>query len=509
MRALRLAGLLWLLVLLPILALSVPIITVSAEDEETNYDSRSDVEEEEYVEEDEEEEYYEEEYEEEQREAPDDEYYYENEPTSHPVQTTPFDDSVTISEQEIVTLNVLGNDRTILGWHVSPRIVEATAPSFGEITINSDNTITYSPSQIALPSGYEKSDVVQYTASADGVSSYTGTITIWIQQVNDPPVAYPANYTIKENVKSTFNLDAYDEDNDSLTFTMISGTEFGTSELDPISGRLVYTPLFEFSGKETLTFMVSDGISESEIVSVLIMVDEVGKESIVPVSDDGDESETDKTDNQGNSPGDNTQPVADAGTDFAVMPEDTVTLDGDESYDIDDDAISYNWSQTAGPEVVLIDENTANPTFDAPAVETDVELCFELTVTDGNLTDTATVTVTVLPIFVDMIPHVYPNEIELSEPEAEVPVAIFGSAALVAENINDGSLRLGPSLATILRTELGDSDGDGITDHISYYRTGDLGLEVGDKTACLTGSIETQSGKIVDFEVCKNVKVSS
>jgi hypothetical protein len=500
-------GVIATLTLLVALAFPLTLFTAIAQEEDSEHDSRSEMEEE-YVE-DEEAEYYQEDdeeyYEEDESKGPPEVYYYEEEQTPPRIETTPFDDTVTLSEQETITINVLANDRAILGRHNSLRILETTAPSFGEITVNSDNTITYNPSQIALPSGYEKADVVQYTASADGLSSYTGMITMWIQQVNDPPVAYSANYTIKEGVKSTFYLDAHDEDNDSLTFILISDTEFGETELDPSSGRLAYTPLFEFSGKETVTFKVSDGVSESDVESIEITVEEVGNESMIDVPDDDDPEEI----SEDNSTSGNLQLVADAGDDSDVLTADIVVLDGTGSYDANGDPLTYSWSQVSGPEVSLVDHETAHPAFDAPSVETKVALGFELTVSDGNVTDTDVVTITVVPITSDLMPHVYPNIIELSEPDLEVPLAIFGSAALEAEEINFDSLRLGPGSAAATRYELDDSDNDGIIDHISYYRTVDLGLNEDDKTACLSGSVESHTGQTVEFEICKAVKVKS
>ena len=495
-----------LLSALAILAfLAVPIFPASlsnayAQEDESEYDSSS---EEEYVEEDE---YYEEDYEEnEQEEPPDDDYYYEDESEPRPVETTPFDDTVTITERDIVTVNVLANDKAFIGWDTSPRLIELTEPEFGQVTINSDNTITYAPSQIPLPPGYEKTDIVTYTASADGISSYTGTITLWIQQVNDAPVAFSANYTIKENVQTIFYLGAHDEDNDSLNFTLISDTEYGTTEIDSSSGMLVYTPLFEFSGKELLTFQVSDESSTSEIGSILITVEEVGGESS-PVSpdDDGDQDE----DSEVNSTAGNTPPVADAGHDFDAIAEDLVTLDGSASYDIEDDAITYSWSQVEGPEVQLSGDSSAEPTFETPYVESETEMIFELTVSDGNLTDTASVTVTVVPILTDIIPNNFQNEIDLNTPEEEIPVAIFGSAALdVSVSVDEESLELGPDTASATRYEQSDSNGDGRVDHISYFRIGDLGLDPSDEAACFSGSVTSENGNNVKFYTCQAVKV--
>jgi subtilisin-like proprotein convertase family protein len=89
----------------------------------------------------------------------------------------------------------------------------------------------------------------------------------------------------------------------------------------------------------------------------------------------------------------NSAPVADAGDDQEVNAGDTVTLDGTGSTDPDDDELSYSWVQTAGPAVTLTGANTAQPTFTAPTGP--ATLTFELTVGDGELTDTDTVTITV------------------------------------------------------------------------------------------------------------------
>ncbi|HKU50071.1 MAG TPA: Ig-like domain-containing protein [Nitrososphaera sp.] len=468
-------------------------------------------------------EYYEDGYGYEEPAENDDPYYYDDYQddgaSSGAVEAAPFDDSVTISEHDIVTLNVLANDKALIGAGASPKLVETTDPEFGEIIINSDNTITYSPSQIQLPSGYEKADVVHYTATTDGVSLYTGTITFWIQQVNDSPIAYSANYTIKENQQAVLYLDAYDEDNDGLTFTAMSEPAFGEFDLDPHSGRLAYTPLYEFAGKVEMTFQVSDGTSASEVATIELTVLEVGAASSQAlqvqeeddVEDDEEEEGAGQTEDpatEGNSATENTMPVADAGDDFDALAGDIISLDASGSHDSDNDSLTFSWLQTGGPEVSLVSADTDSPSFDAPLVESETHLAFELTVSDGNLTDTASVTINVIPVTIDIMPNVYPNNIYLSQPDVEVPVAVTGSSVLDATAVNLVSLGLGPNSAPAVRYELSDFNADGFTDHISYYRTGDLGLQLGDKTACLTGSVDTANGNSsVEFSVCRNVKV--
>ena len=96
----------------------------------------------------------------------------------------------------------------------------------------------------------------------------------------------------------------------------------------------------------------------------------------------------------------NEAPTADAGLDQTNISEGaTVTLDATASSDQDaGDTLTYEWTQTGGPNVTLSDAAAASPTFTAPTGLTqNATLEFTLQVTDGGgLTDNDTVSVTVL-----------------------------------------------------------------------------------------------------------------
>ncbi|GAF92226.1 unnamed protein product, partial [marine sediment metagenome] len=79
----------------------------------------------------------------------------------------------------------------------------------------------------------------------------------------------------------------------------------------------------------------------------------------------------------------NLPPVADAGPDQSTssIPQ-VINLDGSGSYDRSGDAVTYHWSQTAGPAVVLSDANAVAPTFVPSELSVYV---FELIVNDGEL----------------------------------------------------------------------------------------------------------------------------
>lgn len=81
----------------------------------------------------------------------------------------------------------------------------------------------------------------------------------------------------------------------------------------------------------------------------------------------------------------NRAPEADAGDNQTVNVNDTVTLDGSESYDPDGDTIFYQWTQTDGPPVELSDSEVVKPTFTAPPMGLEGgTLTFLLVVTDED-----------------------------------------------------------------------------------------------------------------------------
>ena len=89
----------------------------------------------------------------------------------------------------------------------------------------------------------------------------------------------------------------------------------------------------------------------------------------------------------------NQLPVANAGQPKTVKSGDIVTLDGSGSFDPDGDRLRYFWTG-----ISLSNANTPNPTFIAPAVNTEVIYTFHLVVNDGKLDSTpSTVNIIVKP----------------------------------------------------------------------------------------------------------------
>lgn len=87
-----------------------------------------------------------------------------------------------------------------------------------------------------------------------------------------------------------------------------------------------------------------------------------------------------------------------AGLDRTVPAGTILNLDGSASFDPDGDPITFQWSQIAGPPVTLSAPTSATPVFIAPPVATQTGLTFQLQVSDGRLSSTDTVTITVTPL---------------------------------------------------------------------------------------------------------------
>jgi hypothetical protein len=89
-------------------------------------------------------------------------------------------------------------------------------------------------------------------------------------------------------------------------------------------------------------------------------------------------------------------PVADAGADFSVGEAVMTSLSGSGT-DPDMDALTYSWMLAGGPTSITLSSNTVPaPTFTTPRVTANTPVTFALTVSDGTLSSSSMVTVTIL-----------------------------------------------------------------------------------------------------------------
>ena len=271
------------------------------------------------------------------------------------------DDAATVLEDGTITINVLDNDADADGNTLT--IMSTSTPSNGDVTINAGANVTYTPDE-----NYHGTDSFTYTVS-DGTDSTTGTVTVTVTPVNDAPTALDDGITVNEDsVENTISVLDNDSDIDGTTPTLesVDPPSSGTAGINDERDSISYTPNSDFSGTDTFTYTITDGfLTDTATVTVIV----------TPVND---------------------APVSDAGDDQTVNEGATVQLDGTGSSDADDgDTLTYSWNQTAGSTVTLSDVAIASPAFTAPDVESSEILTFELTVSDGTLSSTDTVSITV------------------------------------------------------------------------------------------------------------------
>ena len=100
--------------------------------------------------------------------------------TVTPVQDA-VNDTVSTHAGQAVTTNVLGND-SFEGANPVVSVATGAGPSHGSVTVNSDNTLTYTPTP-----GYVGQDTYTYTVTSGGVTEIA-SVTVNVQAINDAPV---------------------------------------------------------------------------------------------------------------------------------------------------------------------------------------------------------------------------------------------------------------------------------------------------------------------------------
>ena len=216
---------------------------------------------------------------------------------------------------------------------------------------------------------------------SDGNTSDTDTVTVTVEDTTLPNLPPVANAGPDQMV----------DEGDPVTLD-------GTGSSDPEGHTLTYAWTQDSETSVTLT---NAATAQPTFTAPEVTAD-TPLEFTLTVSD-GNTSDRDTVTVTVSAP--NRPPTANAGSDRTAAVGTTVRLNGNLSRDPDGDSLQYQWTQTSGPEVVLLDSTEFYSTttefeviFEAPATPGDDDLEFSLVVTDarGSASEPATVTVTVL-----------------------------------------------------------------------------------------------------------------
>ncbi|WP_185958489.1 IPT/TIG domain-containing protein [Fodinibius sediminis] len=252
-------------------------------------------------------------------------------------------------------------------------------------TTASENVVTFNGSQATVSSASTTELVANVPSGTTSgpvtvkVGSQTATgPTFTVGNNAAPTITGEGSFTVEENTTAVATITASDPDGDALTFGLSGGTDRGAFSIDENSGALAFStaPDFDNPGDENAdnSYQVEVKVSDSSVSvtkTITVTVTNVDEAPVMvsPAILQADENSTD------------------AGTIVANDPEGnavTYIVTGG------DDAQALTLDQNSGK----LTFNTA-PDFESPAdANTDNRYETEVTLSDGNLNTTKTVTIT-------------------------------------------------------------------------------------------------------------------
>ncbi len=117
---------------------------------------------------------------------------------------------------------------------------------------------------------YIGSDSFTFKVSDGTLESQVVTVSITVQDKNDPPVALAQAVSTDEDVDLSITLVGTDPDENTLSYIVLTQPALGT--LSGTGSNLTYRPNTNASGTDSFTFKVNDGAVDSPAATVLITV---------------------------------------------------------------------------------------------------------------------------------------------------------------------------------------------------------------------------------------------
>ena len=185
------------------------------------------------------------------------------------------DDNVETNEDTEIVIDVLANDVGLTGG----TLAVSTNPSNGVATASSDTEITYTPNE-----NYNGDDSFMYsytifhrvwnphTGRYDIVEeSYTETVSITINPINDAPVTHDESITINEDSSAyTITPTITDIDGETPAITEITAPSKGSATFTATA--ISYTPNKDENGADSFDYTVTDGAGETDTGTITITI---------------------------------------------------------------------------------------------------------------------------------------------------------------------------------------------------------------------------------------------
>jgi hypothetical protein len=270
------------------------------------------------------------------------------------------DDAVTVNEDGSVNIDVLLNDPDPDGDALDVATLQVTgSPANGDATV-AGSQIIYTPD-----TNYFGGDTFTYRVCDVLGACNTARVTVVVNSAPDPPQAVSDSATTNEDNAVPVSVLANDTDPDGDLLNIGVFGQGASGAVTRNGNQLTYTPGLNFFGQDVFTYTVTDG-GTSATASVTVMVTPVND---APVAVD-----------------DTAQTAEDTGEDIEVRLNDT---------DVDGDSLTVVAVGDPGAGTATTNGSTI---YYTPPLNFDSSTTFTYTVSDGQLSDQAQVTVTMLPI---------------------------------------------------------------------------------------------------------------
>ncbi len=175
-------------------------------------------------------------------------------------------DSASTNEDNAVIITVLGNDSDVEGDTLT--VDSATDPANGNVIINGDNTITYTPD-----ADFNGGDSFTYTVIDGNGGSNTALVSVTVNAVNDNPVANSDIANTNEDNAIIINVLDNDTDVDLDTLTVVSTSTASNGTVGINGGTTItYTPNAHYFGVDSFTYSISDNNGGSATGTVNVTV---------------------------------------------------------------------------------------------------------------------------------------------------------------------------------------------------------------------------------------------
>jgi large repetitive protein len=148
-----------------------------------------------------------------------------------------------------------------------------TAPTKGTLSGTAPN-FTYTPT-----ANFNGADSFAFRVNDGTANSPTATISLTVTPVNDAPVPTSRNLATAPNTPLVVTLAGTDVEGSPLTYAIVSSPINGS--LSGTAPNLTYTPNSNYTGSDSFTYRVNDGIVNSALATVSLTISAV---NVAPVA---------------------------------------------------------------------------------------------------------------------------------------------------------------------------------------------------------------------------------